>query len=1225
MNPHFSLTWNFDTHLQGTSMGMHLKVCLETVPLDSDLVENIYFAATTTAMKTVAEQMVQGLNLTSSGITHTISSDNSKFIPEIGEDPSDKVMVRTGSHDTAMPILLQSLELPEHLTVDGQGIPLVHAAEPDYTLVADILMRHIDKARVKKVASASTSGAITQLGNLINALEKGLQQQNEANKLILARASAADRLAQHRRIVKAVNVARELRNELADAANFEANGSEEQAAFLTGNQRKYASKALRRAAARRASNGSDVILDPVKEQDRVLNQLTKASFAGGLRKDLRQDIINHLSRLNSEQIQKIEDNIMACSETDLNRFKRLRHLLVSCSPVEKLGTAPAVAAASSDKVHTSALCWIPPVGQPYDAIQAIRRAYDKQANQWPPHINLLYPFVPVGEFEEAVKKLANALQDVSPFEVTMQDVKHFAHGRSCTDWMHPEETEEFVALQAACRAVFPHCDDLSTRSATGFTPHLTVGQCKTEAAVASLIQKAQWQPFGTKCGEICLISRDRSDAPFQICWRVKLGTGEYFQGPSDNDGNEAVSENDKQSSAKLGPLAGADQDLLEFIDSGTLSGYLNYVFFGGRLSYLSQMTAWEHTAEWSELSKAGGVGSMTFQSLWEALLSLGSTGYPLVLERSAATQMNPFQIVVKNVHTSLVDTASLCCANHSQIETYGPEGGEPIQDALVLVDPSLPTASAKIAKTALQGEIFTSVVLSRDLHMYTGSSMKVALLAHSLFSCLKLDSEIKSKSSIIAEIRREFRNCYQCASCGFGPVDHGGCSDLFSHHGEVDDEGGTASNACPSCGWFSKGLADWNEWDGKVPAALLSERVDKSSTAGTMKPLAAKMDLVLRILYSFRKTFSCPGNQTRAWYSDLARKLADWDNSFTTQDEVDHPVQVLLAIMSCDDDVVGDIQSVEAAFAPPCILAIVNEACARVARKKLSMASEGDDAKARNLAIQTVTKILGVTEETAPTTAESLLDPEPDRAVVMEGCSRNYQIDDESLSLAFDDETLFSKELTRKIASRWCRVLSLAKALRMSIIKRGGGWERLEQDMETSLDSYQDVVQDLQNASLGSFSEMCDVTEAEQDRTLTAMTAQVLLYNRGAQRQNLPDVRCSETLGDMARDMRMHVYQRRVGEKMTQWKSEGEMLVFMKARAADIGQYMEMLQVSTHVHGLNKETFWALWEAAVHDGCGGEKVKLFLETACDCFRDKYGPSSSAHGQARSRKKRKNGR
>merc|ERR1719362_49801 len=72
----------------------------------------------------------------------------------------------------------------------------------------------------------------------------------------------------------------------------------------------------------------------------------------------------------------------------------------------------------------------------------------------------------------------------------------------------------------------------------------------------------------------------------------------------------------------------------------------------------------------------------------------------------------------------------------------------------------------------------------------------------------------------------------QCSRCGFGPVDHRGCSDLRHHHLEVSVSGGSrsaVSNACPRCQWFTGCLDDWPSWTGELQTergrALFRQRV----------------------------------------------------------------------------------------------------------------------------------------------------------------------------------------------------------------------------------------------------------------------------------------------------------------------------------------------------------------------------------------------------------------
>merc|ERR1719491_559552 len=71
----------------------------------------------------------------------------------------------------------------------------------------------------------------------------------------------------------------------------------------------------------------------------------------------------------------------------------------------------------------------------------------------------------------------------------------------------------------------------------------------------------------------------------------------------------------------------------------------------------------------------------------------------------------------------------------------------------------------------------------------------------------------------------------QCARCGFGPVDHRGCSNLRTHHLEIRAGGQRTrtSNACPRCSWFGSNLASWPSWDGELQTeggrAMFRQRV----------------------------------------------------------------------------------------------------------------------------------------------------------------------------------------------------------------------------------------------------------------------------------------------------------------------------------------------------------------------------------------------------------------
>src|SRR3569833_1735028 len=53
--------------------------------------------------------------------------------------------------------------------------------------------------------------------------------------------------------------------------------------------------------------------------------------------------------------------------------------------------------------HETALCIVPP-RQLWSSVDRLRALYDKAYQKWPPHVNLVYPFVQVDSLEKAVEQ-----------------------------------------------------------------------------------------------------------------------------------------------------------------------------------------------------------------------------------------------------------------------------------------------------------------------------------------------------------------------------------------------------------------------------------------------------------------------------------------------------------------------------------------------------------------------------------------------------------------------------------------------------------------------------------------------------------------------------------------------------------------------------------------------------------------------------------------------------
>ncbi|WP_199315623.1 poly(A) polymerase [Aerosakkonema funiforme] len=173
-------------------------------------------------------------------------------------------------------------------------------------------------------------------------------------------------------------------------------------------------------------------------------------------------------------------------------------------------------------VYQSAVVLIPPA-EIWPPIQTIRRRFDRRFDRWMPHINLLYGFLPAEYFESAANAIAQALREIKPFAITLENFATFTHHSSCTAWLRPvaEPRSALHELQSILQQIFPQCNEQSTKSSAGFTPHLSVGQFRT--APAAISQLPEWHPLTFPVESIALISR-QGDEPFQVRYLVELGT-----------------------------------------------------------------------------------------------------------------------------------------------------------------------------------------------------------------------------------------------------------------------------------------------------------------------------------------------------------------------------------------------------------------------------------------------------------------------------------------------------------------------------------------------------------------------------------------------------------------------------------------------------------------------------------------------------------------------------
>lgn len=156
----------------------------------------------------------------------------------------------------------------------------------------------------------------------------------------------------------------------------------------------------------------------------------------------------------------------------------------------------------------------------HDEINVIRKESDRAFPRWMPHINFIFPFVPVVQFDDVKKKLQDNLKNFGSFTLELSELGYFPQGKNATFHLKPKDQSKLKELFEIIKMTLP---DVEIKHAQ-FNPHLTLGQCKkTEAdkKINEIALKLNLTILSFTVDKISIINRS-NDGPFQIHTEISL-------------------------------------------------------------------------------------------------------------------------------------------------------------------------------------------------------------------------------------------------------------------------------------------------------------------------------------------------------------------------------------------------------------------------------------------------------------------------------------------------------------------------------------------------------------------------------------------------------------------------------------------------------------------------------------------------------------------------------
>ena len=183
-------------------------------------------------------------------------------------------------------------------------------------------------------------------------------------------------------------------------------------------------------------------------------------------------------------------------------------------------------------------------------------------------------------------------------------------------------------------------------------------------------------------------------------------------------------------------------------------------------SCLSLNSVRQQFQEWPKIMQE--CKASDFENVYALLVAFGLNGYPVSFAHNNAVQMDPFQTRCTHIETVMIDSAMLMLAKQTAKDLLSPHSNLPLDNILILVDPSCPEAGIVASKSEVY-QYLLSATLAKDLYMFN-PSMTAAMHCHAFVTAMGLHKKHKEQGGK-AYLELALKIAYSARKLKFGYKD----------------------------------------------------------------------------------------------------------------------------------------------------------------------------------------------------------------------------------------------------------------------------------------------------------------------------------------------------------------------------------------------------------------------------------------------------------------------